>query len=151
MNPLRRLLSIFPQPLHTFMAQGRFYVYISVGPPLEIRQPFHDSIFDTRQIRQPLQGRRISRVPKTTHFNNCANSWKQQLDAKSLKLAMGVTGSSSANLGSTTNRRHDGKLLVGSFRSFRSSTIRHLFGYLVILSSTTIGHLGHLGNLFGCF
>ena len=48
------------------MSQGRFYVYISAGPDLEIRQPFHDSIFGTRQIRQPLQGRRISRVPKTT-------------------------------------------------------------------------------------
>ena len=66
MNPLRTLLSIFPQPLHAFMSQGRFYVYISAGPDLEIRQPFHDSIFGTRQIRQPLQGRRISRVPETT-------------------------------------------------------------------------------------
>ena len=45
------------------MSPGRFYVYISAGPDLEIRQPFHDSIFGTRQIRQPLQGRRISRVP----------------------------------------------------------------------------------------
>ena len=54
------------------MSQGRFYVYISAGPDLEIRQPFHDSIFGTRQIRQPLQGRRISRVPKTTNqgFHN---------------------------------------------------------------------------------
>ena len=66
MNPLRTLLSIFPQPLHAFMSQGWFYVYISVGPDLEIRQPFHDSIFGTRQIGQPLQGRRISRVPTTT-------------------------------------------------------------------------------------
>ena len=65
MDPLRRLLSIFPRPLHAFMAQGRFYVYISAGPRLKIRQPFHDSVFGTRQIRQPLQGRRISRVPKT--------------------------------------------------------------------------------------
>ena len=48
------------------MFQGRFYVYISEGPHLENRQPFHDFIFGTRQIRQPLQGRRISRVPKTT-------------------------------------------------------------------------------------
>ena len=70
MNPLRTLLSIFPQPLHAFMSQGRFYVYISAGPDLEIRQPFHDSIFGTRQIRQPLQGRRISRVPKTTRAHN---------------------------------------------------------------------------------
>ena len=60
MNPLRRLLSIFPRPLHAFMAQGRFYVYISAGPRLQIREPFHDSVFGTRQIRQPLQGRRIS-------------------------------------------------------------------------------------------
>ena len=44
MNPLRTLLSIFPQPLHAFMSQGRFYVYISAGPDLESRQPFHDSI-----------------------------------------------------------------------------------------------------------
>ena len=73
MNPLRTLLSIFPQPLHAFMSQGRFYVYISAGPDLEIRQPFHDSIFGTRQIRQPLQGRRISRVPKTTLPKT--NSW----------------------------------------------------------------------------
>ena len=63
-TPLRTLLSIFPQPLHAFMSQRRCYVYISVGPDLEIRQPFHDSIFGTRQIGQPLQGRRISRVPK---------------------------------------------------------------------------------------
>ena len=32
---------------------------------MENRQPFHDFIFGTRQIRQPLQGRRISRAPKT--------------------------------------------------------------------------------------
>ena len=32
MNPLRTLLSIFPQPLHAFMSQGRFYVYISARP-----------------------------------------------------------------------------------------------------------------------
>ena len=49
------------------MAQRRFLVYISAGPCLQIRQPFHDSVFGTRQIRQPLQGRRISRVPKTTY------------------------------------------------------------------------------------
>ena len=66
MNPLRTLLSIFPHPLHAFMSQGRIYVYVSDGPHLENRQPFHDFIFGTRQFRQPLQGRRISRVPKTT-------------------------------------------------------------------------------------
>ena len=53
----------FPQPLHAFVAEGRFYVYISEGPRLEIRQPFHVSVFGNRQIRQPLQGRRISRLP----------------------------------------------------------------------------------------
>ena len=68
MNPLRTLLSIFPQLLHAFMSQGQFYVYISAGPDLEIRQPFHDSIFGTPQIRQPLQGRRISRVPNIKHL-----------------------------------------------------------------------------------
>ena len=36
------------------------------GAFLQIRQPFHDSVFGTRQIRRPLQGRRISRVTKTT-------------------------------------------------------------------------------------
>ena len=66
MNPLRTLLSIFPHPLHAFMSQGRIYVYVSEGPHLENRQPFHDFIFGTRHFRQPLQGRRISRVPKTT-------------------------------------------------------------------------------------
>ena len=48
------------------MSQGRIYVYVSEGPHLENRQPFHDFIFGTRHFRQPLQGRRISRVPKTT-------------------------------------------------------------------------------------
>ena len=57
--------SIPPQPLHV-VAQRRFFVYISAGPCLQIRQPFHDSAFGTLQIRQPLQGCRISRVPKTT-------------------------------------------------------------------------------------
>ena len=66
MNPLRTLLSIFPHPLHAFMSQGRIYVYVSEGPHLENRQPFHDFIFGTRHFAQPLQGRRISRVPKTT-------------------------------------------------------------------------------------
>ena len=66
MNPLRTLLSIFTHPLHAFMSQGRIYVYVSDGPHLENRQPFHDFIFGTRQFRQPLQGRRISRVPQTT-------------------------------------------------------------------------------------
>ena len=68
--PFRRAFSLFPQPLHAFMAQRRFFVYISAGPCLQIRQPFHDSMFGTRQIRRPLslQGRRISRVPKRTIF-----------------------------------------------------------------------------------
>ena len=50
--PFRRPFSLFPQPLHAFMAQRGFFVYISAGPCLQIRQPFHDSVFGTRQIRQ---------------------------------------------------------------------------------------------------
>ena len=50
--PFRRPFSLFSQPLHAFMAQRGFFVYISAGPCLQIRQPFHDSVFGTRQIRQ---------------------------------------------------------------------------------------------------
>ena len=59
MNPLRTLLSIFPDPLHAFMSQGRNYVYISEGPHLENRQPFHDYLWhpaiSTTLTRAPNQ------------------------------------------------------------------------------------------------
>lgn len=62
-------------------------------------------IFKTYLLKQTFTTYEFMKLTwKTTHFNNCAISLKQQLDAEALKLAMGVTGSSSANLGSTTNR-----------------------------------------------
>ena len=60
--------------VHISTTLTRFYVSRTIlrlhfrAAWFQIRQPFHDSIFGTRQIRQPFQGRRISRVPKTTTF-----------------------------------------------------------------------------------
>ena len=65
----------FRQPLHAFMARRRFFVFNSAGPCLQIRQPFHNSMFGMRQFRRPLQGRRISRMPKTTSFLVASISW----------------------------------------------------------------------------
>ena len=44
----------------------KIFVCNSAAPCLQIRQPFHDSVFGMRQIRRPFQGRRISRMPPTT-------------------------------------------------------------------------------------
>ena len=90
MNPLRTLLSIFPHPLHAFMSQGRIYVYVSERPHLENRQPFHDFIFGTRHFRQPLQGRRISRVPQTTV--DSSEIWRSPVEGGSLSHDLYIPG-----------------------------------------------------------